>query len=89
MEITPWARRQVEFLFAPHKSEENGLKHVLGVHDASGDAISGAEDLVVVLPKKDFYLLRRTWHWSEVSYGLHIFLLHFVSSHKTPLAEGY
>jgi hypothetical protein len=48
MEIAAWARRQVDSLFAPHESEKNGLKNVLGIHDAAGDAVSGPENVVVV-----------------------------------------
>jgi hypothetical protein len=65
------------------------LKNVLGIHGASGNAISGPKDLIVVFPKEGFYLLGRTKYWSEVFYGLHAFLLHIVSSHETPPIESY
>jgi hypothetical protein len=42
--------------------------------------------MIVMLSKKKFDLIGRTGHCSEVFNGLHSFLLHFVSSHKTPPA---
>jgi hypothetical protein len=89
MEIAAWARRQVHFLFAPDESEKNGLKNVLGIHGAAGYAIGGPENVVVVLSIKKFDLIGRTGNGSEVFYGLHSFLLHFVSSHKTPSGKDY
>jgi hypothetical protein len=88
MEIAAWARRQIDFLFTPHEAEKNGLKNVLGIHDASGDAVSGPEDVVMMLSIKEFDLIWRTGYCSEVFNGLHSFLLHFVSSHKTPFRGG-
>jgi hypothetical protein len=89
VEIAAWARRQIYFLFAPHEAEKNGLKNVLGVHDAAGDAVGGTENVVVVFSIKEFDLIGRTGYCSEVFYGLHSFLLHFVSSHKTPSGKDY
>jgi len=89
MEIAAWARRQIDFLFAPHESEKNGLKNVLGIHDAAGYAVGGPENVVVVLSIKKFDLIGRTGYCSKVFNGLHSFLLHFVSSHKTPPGKDY
>jgi hypothetical protein len=64
------------------------LKNVFGIHGAASYAISGPENVIVMLSVKKFDLIGRTRNGSEVFYGLHSFLLHFVSSHKTPLREG-
>jgi hypothetical protein len=89
MEIAARAWRQVDFLFASHEAKKNCLKNVLGIHDAAGYAVRGPENVLVMLTIKDFDLVGRTGYGSEVFYGLHSFLLHFVSSHKTPPEKDY
>src|SRR5215831_15627531 len=60
VEIAARAGRQINFLFASHESEKNGLKNVLSIHGVTGDAICGTVNMVVVLPKESFDLVGRT-----------------------------
>jgi hypothetical protein len=89
MKIAAGAWRQVELVFAPHESEKNGLKHVLCIDRAPCHAIRGPKDLVVMFAKQKLSFLGRSGHGSEVFNGLHVFLLHFVSSHETLLRSEY
>jgi len=66
---------KVVILTAFDEAEKNCLQHVLGVSGASGDAMGGAEDSVVMRLEKRFKRSRRIWNWSQGSYGLHNALL--------------